>query len=94
MAPPTPYMSNLPPYAPPMDNYRFPPKPERLAYEGPEALYMLQRESTENPQWDMNFERLREFYLSHGHCRVSKVTDPALFAWCSNQRYLTFAIRN
>jgi hypothetical protein len=88
---PAPFLGNMSPYPPPMDYGRYmnsKPEPHHH-YESPESHYMLQhhqRESIENPQWDNNYEKLREFYLTHGHCRVSKVTDPVLFSWCANQR--------
>jgi Helicase associated domain len=51
------------------------------------------RRANNQVTWERSFERLKQFQLQHGHCRVPPKRDKALSVWANNQRYQLHANR-
>jgi hypothetical protein len=51
------------------------------------------RQANNQVSWEKSFERLKQFQLQHGHCRVPPKRDKALSVWANNQRYQLHANR-
>lgn len=51
------------------------------------------RQASNQISWERSFERLKQFQLQHGHCRVPPKRDKVLSVWANNQRYQLHANR-